>query len=85
MTLTSDEVLQAIRDIASRELDMTREIAPTHELLGDLELDSISLVTLLASIENRFRVRLPATQSLAARTVGDVVHLIIQGTEQATP
>jgi acyl carrier protein len=79
------EVLQAIREIAAQELDMSREILPSHELLGDLELDSITLVTLLASIENRFRVRLPSSNSESVRTVGDVIQVVIQRLKEEQP
>jgi acyl carrier protein len=76
--ITKTSVLEAIRQIAIRELQMTREILPAHELIEDLELDSITLVTMLASIENQFRVQLPPSDSEAMRTVQDIVEHVIR-------
>jgi acyl carrier protein len=75
---TESDVLAAIRAIAARELRMTREILPAHELIGDLELDSISLVTMLAELENQFWVHLPPADSEALRTVQDLVARVVE-------
>jgi acyl carrier protein len=78
MSPTEAEVLQAIQQIAAKELNMAREILPSHALFGDLELDSITLVTLLASLENRFRVCLPSMDSMSLRTIEDLIRMVIQ-------
>ncbi len=75
---TEPDVLAAIREIAARELQKTREILPSHELIGDLELDSITLVTMLAELENRFEVHLPPADSEALRTVQDLVARVME-------
>jgi acyl carrier protein len=79
MSPTEADVLAAIREIAAGELQLTRPISPSHELVADLELDSMSLVALLASVENRFRVALPRADSGILRTVGDIVDGVIEG------
>ncbi len=81
---TETDVLAAIREIAVTELQMTREVLPSHELVGDLELDSIALVTMLASIENRFRVILPA-EAGTLRTVRDIVEQGVQRAREDRP
>jgi acyl carrier protein len=78
MSIAETEVLEAIREIAAQELQMTREILPTHELIADLELDSITLVTMLASIENRFRVCLPSADAGTLQTVQHIVEQVVQ-------
>jgi acyl carrier protein len=78
MSVAETEVLEAIREIAARELQMAREILPSHELIADLELDSITLVTMLASIENRFRVCLPPVDDGTLRTVQHVVEQVVR-------
>ena len=78
MTPTESEVLNAIQQIVSKELNMPREVLPTHALFGDLELDSITLVTLLAALENRYRVCLPSMDSMNMKTIGDVIQMVIQ-------
>lgn len=77
-SITETDVLEAIREIAARELQMAREILPSHELIGDLELDSITLVTMLASIENRFRVCLPSADEGTIKTVQHIVEQVVQ-------
>lgn len=72
------EVLAAIREIAASEMQMTRTILPSHELTADLELDSLTFETMLASLENRFRVRLPALDSRAPRTVQELVEWVVR-------
>ncbi len=84
MSATETDVLAAIREIAATELQISREILPSHELLADLELDSIALVTMLAAIENRFRVILPA-ESQTLRTVRDIVAEVVQRTREDRP
>lgn len=84
MNAVEADVLAAIREIAATELQFAREILPSHELIVDLELDSITLVMLLAAIENRFRVILP-TESGTLRTVGDIVDYVVQHTREDRP
>jgi acyl carrier protein len=83
MKPTEAEVLQAIQQIATQELHMAREIHPSHALFGDLELDSITIVTLLASLENRYRVCLPPTDSVSLQTVGDVIRSVLEASQGA--
>lgn len=82
MSITQTSVLEAIREIATRELQMEREILPSHELIGDLELDSITLVTMLSAIENRFRVCLPSTDAGTMKTVQHVIEQVLRRVEE---
>jgi acyl carrier protein len=77
-SITETDVLEAIREIAARELQIAREILPSHELMGDLELDSITLVTMLASVENQFRVCLPPADAGTIKTVQHIVEQVVQ-------
>ena len=85
VSITETIVLEAIRQIAAQELQMPGEILPSHRLIGDLELDSIALVTMLASIENQFRVCLPRSDSGAIHTVQDVVEHVIRCSRERRP
>lgn len=84
MSVTEADVLAAVREIAATELQLAREILPPDELIGDLELDSIALVTMLAAIENRFRVILPV-ESGTLRTVQDIVEQVVRRTRETPP
>jgi acyl carrier protein len=77
-SITETDVLEVIREIASRELQMDREVLPSHELIRDLELDSVTLVTMLASIENRFRVQLPPADTGSIQTVQHIMDQVVQ-------
>lgn len=85
MIPTDADVLAAIREVAATELQTNREILPSHELVADLELDSMTIVTLLASIENRFRVALPPADSGTLVTVRDVVDGVIRAFREREP
>ena len=76
MSPSEAEVLDTIRELARGELGFTRRIEATDHLITDLELDSLSLVTLLASIESRYRVTLPSDAS-ELPTVGDMARLVV--------
>jgi len=82
---TEADVLAAIRDIAATESPTTGEILPSHELVADLELDSMTLVVLLVSLENRFRVALPRADSQTLRTVRDVVDGVVKACRERQP
>ncbi|HYO66132.1 MAG TPA: acyl carrier protein [Archangium sp.] len=69
-------VLREIRRIVSQELEWEGEVEPTHHLLKDLQLDSMGLTVLAVELENHFRVRLSAEDSVGVNTVGDLVRLV---------
>ncbi len=72
--------VETIRDVAVRELGVTRDVQPTDDLAVDVGLDSLSLMTLVVALEDRFRVIL--TNEDQARTVGDLARLVAS---RATP
>jgi acyl carrier protein len=75
-----ERVLAEIRRIAAEELDFHAPIEPHHELLKDLQLDSMGLTVMAVGLENRFRVRLSEEDSARVTTVGDLVQLVAQRT-----
>jgi acyl carrier protein len=79
------DVLETIRRIAAQELEMTREINPSDELVADLELDSMSLTSLMASLENHFRIAMSSTDSAAVVTVADLMRLVTRHLREARP
>lgn len=72
----ADEVLLEIRRVARDELGLTTVPEPRHDLLVDLQLDSVSLLTLAVALEDRFRVRLHDEDAARVRTVGELVQLV---------
>ena len=72
------EVLEAVRRIFAEELQRLGPVDPAHELLADLQLDSVQLLTLVVGLENRFEVALAEEDAGEVRTVGDLVRLVAQ-------
>jgi acyl carrier protein len=71
-----DEVLAEIRRVLREELAFGREAQPTDDLVADLQLDSVGLLTLVVGLEDRFRVALREEDAASVRTVGDLAALV---------
>ena len=72
-----DEVLREIARIAKDELGVSRELKPADDLLTDLQLDSVSLLTLVVGLEDRFQVALEEDDAAKVRTVQDLAALVV--------
>ena len=76
-------VLDEVRRIAAEELEWTRPVQPTDDLLRDLQLDSLGLTVLAVGLENRFRVRLTEEDSAGILTVQDLMRLVAARTAES--
>ena len=72
-SVNDQEILDGIRELARRHLDLAGELRPDQRLAEDLELDSIKMLTLAIEVENHFRVRLDPSSEARIETVGDLV------------
>ncbi len=70
------EVLAEIRRVLRDELGLAREALPDDDLVSDLQLDSVGLLTLVVGLEDRFRVALAEEDAAAVRTVRDLAALV---------
>lgn len=70
------EVLAEIRRIAADELEWKGVVEPHHDLVRDLQLDSLGLTVLAVGLENRFRIRLSEEDAQGVRTVADLAKLV---------
>jgi acyl carrier protein len=77
-----DEVLREIGRVLREELALSREPLPEDDLVRDLQLDSVGLLTLVVGLEDRFRVALKEEDAGAVRTVGDLVALVLRRREE---
>ena len=77
MTMSEAHVLAEIQKIAAAQFDFKGELKPGDELTGDLELDSLALVTLAVALEDHFMIALPEEESLRPRTVADLCRLVL--------
>jgi acyl carrier protein len=71
-----DEVLQEIRRVVRDELGVEREVRAEDDLVLDLQLDSVGLLTLVVGLEDRFRVALAEEDAAGVRTVQDLIALV---------
>ena len=78
-----DEVLGEIARVLRDELGMSRQPRPSDDLVVDLQLDSVGLLTLVVGLEDRFRVALNEEDAAAVRTVGDLAALVLRRREEA--
>ncbi|MGZ6143099.1 MAG: acyl carrier protein [Myxococcales bacterium] len=73
-----DEVLAEIRRVLRDELGLERDPRLEDDLVTDLQLDSVGLLTLVVGLEDRFRIALAEEDAAAVRTVGDLAALVIE-------
>lgn len=85
MVETEQEVLAEIRRIAAEELDWRNAIEPSHELIRDLQLDSLGLTVMAVGLENRFRVKLSEEDAQGVQTVEDLARLVAARAAKGEP
>jgi acyl carrier protein len=68
--------LQTIQHILTTELESTARVTADSALADCAELDSVGLLTLAVSLEDRFRIRLGEEDAPGLRTFGDVARLV---------
>lgn len=70
------EVVAEIRRILGEELEWRGAVEPAHDLLKDLQLDSLGITVLAVGLENRFRVKLSEDDAAGVLTVADLAKLV---------
>jgi acyl carrier protein len=74
--MTDAEILEGIRDVARIHLKVEREIGMETPLVEALGLDSLRMITLVAELENRFRVCFEAGDEVGLTTVGQLMAVV---------
>jgi acyl carrier protein len=74
--VTEAEILDGVREVIRDELRLEAPVAPSSNLVRDLELDSLKQLTLVVELENRFQVHLDVVDEEGLETLADVVRLI---------
>ncbi|HTO97441.1 MAG TPA: acyl carrier protein [Myxococcales bacterium] len=80
-----DEVLGEIGRVLHEELGIGRAPRPEDDLIRDLQLDSVGLLTLVVGLEDRFQIALREEDAAAVRTVSDLAALVLRRREEARP
>ncbi len=74
--MNREEILRGIEAVAREHLDRPGVLDPKMDLIDDLELDSLLLLTLAIEVENRFRICIDEEDEIAIRSVGDLVETV---------
>ncbi len=74
--MTDAEILARIRDVARTHLQVEREILMETPLVEAFALDSLRMLTLVAELENRFRVCFEDGDEVGLTTVAHLVAVL---------
>jgi acyl carrier protein len=77
------DILQTVRDLIRDELGVRCAIGSDTDLIDDLHLDSMALLTLTVALENRFEVCLEPGPDGRLSRVSDVVAQLARGVRPA--
>lgn len=72
----ADAVLAEIRRVVADELGVRANVTAQSDLLEELRLDSLGLLTLVVGLEDRFQVALEAGDAEHVRTAGELAALV---------
>ena len=76
--MNRQQVLEEIEAIANRHLGRPGVLKPEMDLVEDLELDSLLLLTLAVEVENHFEICLEQDEEAGIRTVDDLVDIVLR-------
>lgn len=75
-------ILEKIKDIMEEELGKDRnEVTLESDIIKDLGLDSLDIVTLMMAVENEYGFTADDDEIVNLKTVGDVVKYIENATK----
>lgn len=74
---TKEEILLGLAEIVNEETGLeTEEVQLDKSFTDDLDIDSISMMTIVVNAEEKFDVRIPDEEVKNLATVGDAVKYI---------
>lgn len=77
MALSTEEVLSGLAEIIHEETGIAPDtVAMDKSFTDDLDIDSISLTTIVVNAEEKFEVSIPDEEVANLKTVGDAVTFI---------
>lgn len=80
--VTEERVIAEIDRVLRQELAFTGALTPDTTLVEELQLDSVSLLTLVVELENTFRVALREEDAGGIRTVSELAKLVVLRTTE---
>ncbi|MCL6424466.1 acyl carrier protein [Brachybacterium sp. JHP9] len=77
MAHTEDEILAGLAEIVNEETGVeVADVQADKSFTDDLDIDSISMMTIVVNAEEKFEVRIPDEEVKNLVTVGDAVKYI---------
>ncbi len=75
--MTKEEIIEKVNPLLAEEFEVEEsDITPDAVIYDTLELDSLSLVDLVAVIEHAFKVKIPAADLPTVKTFQDLYNYI---------
>ena len=82
MALSQSEVLAGLAEIVNEETGIAADaVALDKSFVDDLDIDSISMMTIVVNAEDKFSVKIPDEEVKNLITVGDAVNFIVGAQE----
>ena len=77
MAASEQEILAGLAEIVNEETGIdTGDVQPEKSFTDDLDIDSLSMMTIVVNAEEKFGVRIPDEEVKNLTTVGDAVSFI---------
>ena len=77
MAASEQEILEGLAEIVNEETGIAAEdVQPDKSFTDDLDIDSLSMMTIVVNAEEKFGVRIPDEEVKNLKTVGDAVSFI---------
>lgn len=77
MAFSNDEILAGLAELINDETGIaTDTVALEKSFTDDLDIDSISMMTIVVNAEEKFDVKIPDEEVKNLKTVGDAVSFI---------
>ncbi|MGL5862043.1 MAG: acyl carrier protein [Phycicoccus sp.] len=77
MAQSEQEILAGLAEIVNEETGLDpADVQPDKSFTDDLDIDSLSMMTIVVNAEERFGVRIPDDEVKNLSTVGDAVGFI---------
>lgn len=75
--MTREEIIDQVKEVLSEEFEVEQEVMTDDAVIySTLELDSLSLVDLVAVIEHTFKVKIPAAELPSVKTFANLYDYI---------
>ena len=82
MAYSNDEILAGLAELINDETGIAPDaVALDKSFTDDLDIDSISMMTIVVNAEEKFGVTIPDDEVKNLKTVADAVNFIVAGQE----